>query len=393
MNLYEEYKNGLNLVVYIKKAYDNLKKAVYLTTMEDGIYDEQDIQVLWDYIINVGNIECITEKNGARDLVRMSFNMFGDFIDSRLLAIIRDFEQLSMVDFLNLYFKEKEINREGNRIINNCTSLDLGFIDCASTTGPRRENNEDFVCATKSYVNGNYKLLLVCDGIGGFNKGDDASKLVASKLIKWFKAYDFSLGFDNIEIEINQVIDKTREDLKESCVMTGTTLTFAIVLENETLIGNIGDSRTYIIKDGDLIQITKDDSEVWKSYENGDFEKDDLRFLPNNNVLTDAIDDYILRPIHLQTYNISNSSYDGILLVSDGVTDVLSDKSIMRIVNEEKEEDILDKLLYESCYGNPDYPSQDYDEILYPTLPGKDNASGAIYVKKKIKLDKGKKIV
>jgi len=384
MTLYEEYENGLNLVVYIEKAYNNLKKAFYLTTMDEKIYDEQDIEVLWDYIINHGDVNYITENNGARDLVRMSFNMFGDFIDSRLLAMVRDYEQLSMIDFLNLYFRENETTRERNRIINNCTSLDLGFIDCASTMGPRRENNEDYVCATKSYVNRNFKLLLVCDGIGGFNRGDAASKMVASKLIKWFKAYDFSLGFDKIEMEINQVIDETRKALKESCVMTGTTLTFAIVLENETLIGNIGDSRTYIIKDGDLIQITKDDSEVWeKYYENGDFEKDDLRFLSNNNVLTDAIDDYILRPINLQIYNILNSSYDGILLVSDGVTDILSDKSITRIINEEKEEDILDKLLYECCYGNPDYPTKDYAELLYPTLPGKDNASAAIYVKKK----------
>ena len=184
-----------------------------------------------------------------------------------------------------------------------------------------------------------------------------------------------------MEKQISKVISTAKNILKNSYFMTGTTLTFAIVGENETFIGNVGDSRTYIIKDGVLKQITKDDSEVWEEfYESDYFEKDDFRFLRNNNILTEAIDDY-LRPVNLQTYTILNSLYDGILLVSDGVTDILSDKTITRILNETVDTDILDKLLYESCYGEPDFPTVDCDEILCPTLPGKDNASGVVYIK------------
>ncbi len=383
MTLYEEYENGLNLVVYCEKAYNNLKKAVYLTAETESIYDERDIKLMWDIILTVGDIDFITEENGARDLVKMSFKMFGNFIDPRLLAMLRDYISMSINDFRLLYFGKKEFKRDKDRAILSNLSNDFEFLDCASTTGIRRNNNEDFACCIQSPINDNIKLLLVCDGMGGMDNGDKASEIVAKELIKWFKTYGFNLGPVNLEKQISKVIATAKNILKNSYFMTGTTLTFAIVGENETFIGNVGDSRTYIIKDGVLKQITKDDSEVWEEfYESDYFEKDDFRFLRNNNILTEAIDDY-LRPVNLQTYTILNSLYDGILLVSDGVTDILSDKTITRILNETADTDILDKLLYESCYGKPDFPSVNCDEILYPTLPGKDNASGAVYIKHK----------
>jgi len=386
MTLYEAYTNGLNLVVYCEKAYLNLKKAVYITAEVDGIFDERDIEVLWNWIIYDGNTNHITEQNGARDLVKASFKMFGDFIDPRLLAMIRDYEKMEISDFLSIYFKKGKMQREDDRIVKSILSSETEFLDCASTTGSRRIKNEDFACSVISPLNSKFKLLLVCDGMGGFNNGEMASKIVAQQIVDWFGLYDFNLGFDNVQMEIRQCIERARDIIRKSYFMSGTTLTFAIVGEYETLIGNVGDSRTYIIKDDTLTQITKDDSEVWEQFYNNvkePFEKDDLRFLPNKNVITEAIDDYKL-PINLQMYKILNSLYDGILLVSDGVTDVLSDKSMIRIISENFGTNILDQLLYEVCYGNPDFPPTYYDEVLYPTLPGGDNASAAVYLKKKL---------
>ncbi len=386
MTLYEEYINDFNLVVYCEKAYQILKKAVYVTAQVESMYDEKDIEVLWDFIIHNGNIECITEENDVRNIVKSSFKMFGDFIDPRLLAMIRDYENMGIADFIDTYLKEKEVKREEVRAIKKLISLnDLEFLDCASTTGLRRKNNEDFVCSIQSPINDKFKLLMVCDGMGGFNNGEMASKIVAEQIVNWFNSYDFSLGFDEIEMKIKGVIDNARKIIRESYFMSGTTLTFTVIGENETFIGNVGDSRTYIIKDGSLLQITKDDSEVWRMlYENAEvpLEKDDLRFLSNNNILTEAIDDY-MASINLQTYYILNSSYDGILLVSDGITDILSDKSITKIINETTDIDVLDRLLSESCYSDPDFPTVYFDEILYPTLPGRDNASAAVYLKRK----------
>lgn len=393
MTLYEEYKNGLNLVVYCEKAYQVLKKAVYMTALAENIYDERDIAVIWEAIIYQGNIDFITEKNGARDLIKDAFKTFDNFIDSRLLAMVRDYEKMSISDFLFTYLEEKKVNRENDRIIKSFNLNDLEFMDCASVTGLRRKNNEDFACCIQSHINDKYKLLIVCDGLGGFNKGQLASQIVAEQIINWFNTYDFAFGFTDIEIPINQVIKQAKYIMNECSFMSATTLTFAIVGETETFIGNVGDSRTYIIKDSVLKQITEDDSEVWEDFykgKNGGYKKDDLRFIPDNNIITNAIDNYIHIPTNLRTYMVLNTLYDGILLVSDGVTDVLSDIAITKILNDGEKQDILDRLLLESCYCDPDFPKGDYDEVLYPTLPGGDNASAAIYLKR---LDKGKKIV
>lgn len=391
MTLYAEYENGLNPVVYTQRAYKNLVRAILLTADAEDLYDERDIEIIWEAILDNGDIVFITEKNGARDLVRNSFKMYGDFIDSRLLAMIRDYKEESIFDFLSMHLFKKEITREDDRVLQShfVSSKDSGFMDCASTTGIRRKNNEDFTGCLVSSLNENIKLLIVCDGMGGFNNGAEASKIVAEEIINWFNSYDFSLGFDNIETEIQKIIESARTIIKKHYFMSGTTLTFALVGERETFICNVGDSRAYIIKDGSLMQVTRDDSEVWEKFydrENPNdlysYKKDDLRFLPGNNVLTSAVDDYVVPPV-LNTFYISNNLYDSILLTTDGVTDILSDETIIRIFNETEDKDILDKLLYESCYGDPDFPPTNYDEFLHSILPGKDNASGAVYIKKK----------
>lgn len=391
MTLYEEYENGLNPVVYAQRAYKNLVRAVLMTACAEDLYDKRDIEVIWECITRNGDIVFITEEGNARDLVRSSFKMFGDFIDSRLLAMIRDYEEESISDFLSLYLEKKEINRDEDRVFNtHFVSLNNSeFMDCAAVQGLRRKNIEDFTGYSISPKNENIKLLLVCDGMGGFNNGEKASKIVASEIFNWFNSYDFNGGFENIEDEIKNVLETARTIIRKHSFMSGTTLTFAIVGENETYIGHVGDSRAYIIKDGVLSQITKDDSEVWEKFYESEkdslniysYRKDDFRFLPLNNVITNAVDDYMKPTLH--SYYVSNSSYDALLLTSDGITDILSDDTITRIYNENENKDIIDKLIYESYYGDPDFPPTDYDEFLCPTLPGKDDASAAIYIKKK----------
>lgn len=382
MTLYEEYVNGLNPIVYYQKAYYNLFRAVIITLLEEGYYDERDAEVLWDLITNYGNIEILTEKFGVRQLIRDSFNVVSNFIDSRQLAVIRDYEKMSISDFLVINGRKlKEISRDETRVVKVDSQDEDCFLDCATSVGLRKFKNEDFACAVTSPLNDKIKLLMVCDGVGGSYNGDLASYVVVREFINWFGNFNFDNG--NIEAELQGVINRCKEVIKDECVMAATTLTFAIVLPDETIIGNVGDSRAYIIKDNELVQVSKDDSEIWERFydcDNFSCLKDQFRFMPGNNVITKAIDLYY-NSSELQVYHISNLLYDGILLTSDGVTDVLSDKSIARIINDSEMDFILDKLLYESCFGEPDYPSLVFDDILYPTLPGKDNVSASMYLK------------
>ncbi len=385
MTLYEQFQNGLNLIVYCQKAYQNILKAIRLTILEDGYTDKKDMEVLWEAFIYTGNIEFLDKNEDIRNLIKTSFNMHNNYIDSRELAMIRDYESMSIDEFLNIYNKKtkKVVDRDKSRMVKSLIGPKEAFLDCVTISGTRRKDNQDFTCSITSPINENWKLLVVCDGVGSSHKGDKASEIVTKEFIKWFNAYDFNY-LSQIENEINHTIENARNIIKKECSMAATTFTFAIITDKETIIGNVGDSRAYIIKDENIKQTTKDDSEVWEKFvENPryQYEKDILRFMPGNNVITNAVDFFPLTA--LQIYHVQNNEYDGILLTSDGVTDIISDNTITRIINKNKNEEILDKLMYESCFRKPSYPPEDYDELLYPTLPGKDNASAAIYLKRR----------
>ncbi len=388
MTLYEEYKDGLNIVDYCERAYKNLVTAVMLTADEEDLYDERDIKFAFESLITTGCLEFVTDKNCARKLLRDTFRTKEDYIDPYFTDMMKDYIYLNISEFLRIYsVRSRSLNREESRTIKSMDVInsDLEFLDCATITGSVRPNNEDFVCATTSPLKPNYKLLVVCDGMGGQNRGEIASEIVSSEIVKWFNNYNFSSGFDNVKEEITNVLKQSKKLIKQETFLSGTTVTFAIIGENNTFIGNVGDSRTYTIKNGILEQITKDDSEVWEKFYNCEpqqLSKDDLRFLRNNNVLIDVIDD-MPYDFELQSYIIPNSDYDGIILFSDGVTDILSDETISRIYRNSDKKELLDKLLYEACYGDFDIPRDDCDEVMYPPRPGKDNASIALYLKLK----------
>lgn len=388
MTLYEEYKNGLNIVDYCERAYKNLKIAIMLTADEEDLYDERDIKFTFESLIITGDLGFVSEKNGARKLLRDTFRTKEDYIDPYFTNMMKDYIYLNISEFLRIYsVRSKSLNREESRTIKSMDVInsDLEFLDCATVTGPVRPNNEDFVCATTSPLNPDYKLLVVCDGSGGHNNGEIASELVSSEIVKWFNNYDFSSDFDNVKEEITNVLKESKELIRQETFLSGTTVTFAIVGENNTFIGNVGDSRTYTIKDGVLKQITKDDSDVWDEFygcEPQKLTKDDLRFLINNFIIYDGIDD-MPYAFNLQSYIIPNDDYDGVISFSDGVTDILSDETIMRIFKNSEKSKLLDRLLYEACYGDFDIPRDDCDEVMCPPRPGKDNASIALYLKLK----------
>ena len=389
MTLYEEYENGLEPIEYCQRAYKNLVRAVLIYADEEKLFDERDIKFTLDCILENGLLDYVGEKGDARDLLESTFKTKGDYIDPYFTCMMRDYVYDSIPEFLSVHSVKpvKKLNRDKSRTIESLSILnsDLEFLDCASVSGIVRPNNEDYACAIISPLNPNYKLLVMCDGMGGHNNGEIASEIVTKEIVSWFNNYSFSDDFGNLKKEIIDVLKKSKKLIRNVTCLSGTTITFAIIGENQTFIGNVGDSRTYVIKGGNLSQITKDDSTVWKEFYACNppyYKKDDLRFLKGNNVLTDAIDDFPF-DFHLQSYIIPNSYYDGILLFSDGVTDILSDETISRIYRDSDKKELLDNLLYEACYGDFDIPPTCYDEVMIPPMPGKDNASAALYLKLK----------
>lgn len=258
-----------------------------------------------------------------------------------------------------------------------------------SDIGLIREKNEDSACVLSHPKNHSIKLLAIADGMGGKDLGDVASNFVIEVLSDWFKKESLDILSDSKKLEtvLKKKVSKINDDLIANYgrEKLGTTLSMGIVNEENTIILNIGDSRCYTYKDGKLKQETEDDSHVWLFYKSGEATKDDLRYFSTSSFISACIGlnkDLCVPNI----IEIKNDSYDMIMFFTDGVTDLLTDKKMKEVIEKYKKNQILDRLIQEAVYVDQDLHvpprlCRNFAEPFHVPSHGKDNATGAIYIK------------
>ncbi len=264
----------------------------------------------------------------------------------------------------------------------------MEILDVKTHIGLIREKNEDAVRAISHAKNNNLKLLLVADGMGGRSHGEVAANYVADSLEKWFQNKDPKELNDtkNISELLTRYIKTLNTNLikKYGTDQLGTTLTLALVNKKETILFNVGDSRGYIYKNKKLIQITEDDSDVWMYYKYGEVKKDDLRYFSNNNIVTACIG--ICKELCQISTTIINNDYDLLVLLTDGVTDIITDSKIKTLIRKIPKPNLLESIVEEAVYvdQNLKIPARLKRKFLANYIvpfKGRDNASGAIYIK------------
>lgn len=279
------------------------------------------------------------------------------------------------------FFNRNKKNSRKTKKYNNSDCV----LDSLSNAGLVRKNNEDRVTTVVHPSNKNLKLLAVADGVGGYENGEIASNFAIMTLQRWFTNLNEDLINNSKYISKSMVqmikfINNYLYIVKSYRNGCGTTLTCAIVNEHETIIANVGDSRAYIMKDKEIKQVTRDDSLVWYYYEAGELEKEQLRFHKKSSLITKYVGPEL--NIDPEIIKISNKSYDGLLLFTDGVTDCISDSKIEKIVTTSKKDTLAQAIIKEAVYGKPPKRIPKGDEFCVP-INGKDNASVAIYLKEK----------
>ena len=259
------------------------------------------------------------------------------------------------------------------------TKTDVGLI---------RSQNEDSVVAIKHPRNKNLKLLIAADGMGGREKGEIASNYVTTSLEKWFTTKDIKILNNTTKTEelLREYIKTLNKNLikKYGEDKLGTTLILAIINKNNTLIINVGDSRGYIYKGRKLTQVNEDDSDVWMYHKFGKVKKDHLRFFANNSIVTACVG--ICEELCKITSYVIENDYDMIFLLTDGVTDNITDKKIKSLIRKGPKESILNNLINEAVnvdqhFRIPFTLKRKYTANYVIPFPGRDNASGAIYIK------------
>ena len=248
----------------------------------------------------------------------------------------------------------------------------MEILDTKTDIGLIREKNEDATLSITHPKNKNIKLLIVADGMGGKSLGDIAANYVIMYLHKWFVNKDIKLLNNN---------DKVIELLTKYIKTLNTNL---IKKYGRTIIFNVGDSRCYIYKKRNLIQVTEDDSDVWMYHKFGGVKKDHLRFFSNNNVITACIG--ICNELCRVSTTIIDNDYEMIFLLTDGVTDMITDTKIKTLIRKTKKECLLKAIINEAVNVDqklkiPLTLKRKFTANYIVPFKGRDNASGAIYIK------------
>lgn len=204
--------------------------------------------------------------------------------------------------------------------------------------GNVRDHNEDSVIIIKNAEN-NY-LMAVADGMGGHKAGEVASSIAISYLAKRFNDSFFKLNKADATIwirtivsEINSLIFRYTDDHEESKGM-GTTLVLAVVTDEYILFGNIGDSSGYVMKDNSLHKITYDHTLVNLLVSAGELTVEEAKNHPKKNILMNALG--INDPVEIDIFDCS-MDIESIMLCSDGLTTMLQDDHIEKVLNSELE--------------------------------------------------------
>jgi len=201
-------------------------------------------------------------------------------------------------------------------------SLSAGF---ATDVGNVRANNQDDLLILPG------SLYAVADGMGGHASGEVASRETVDTLRA---SCDGSLTTDGFRDAIrwaNMAVWRRGIDEPEHAGM-GTTLTAVAVVDDDVLaVANVGDSRTYLLRDGTLSQLTADHSFVQESVRTGQLTIEEAESHPRRSYLTRAIG--IGDHVDIDIETLVPRTGDRLLLCSDGLWDELPDEAITSILS------------------------------------------------------------
>ena len=215
--------------------------------------------------------------------------------------------------------------------------MSIGFTSAiASHVGMIRSNNQDSGFAGS-------QLFLVADGMGGHAGGDVASALttrdVASIDTEHFESPDQAAkALEQRLLEANRMLSRTVQTRKELAGM-GTTFCGFFAVEDQLATAHIGDSRLYLLRDGELTQQTKDHTFVQRLVDSGRITEEEAATHPRRSVLMRVLGDVDSAPA-IDTAVLDTRPGDVWLLCSDGLCGYVDDDIIAQIL---RERDSLDE--------------------------------------------------
>ncbi|MBN2383839.1 Stp1/IreP family PP2C-type Ser/Thr phosphatase [bacterium] len=248
-----------------------------------------------------------------------------------------------------------------------------------SDIGKKRSQNEDALL-----VDDQLGLFVVADGMGGHAAGEVASanavneikKVVGDNraLIQAFQDGPSAQRRWAVKELIEKAVQSANNRIYRLALMDpaqkkmGTTVTCLLLLENHGIIGHVGDTRLYLVRDGRIHQLTEDHSLVSQHLKQGRISKEEAKSSPYQNVLTRAVG--VQEWVEIDLIDFELEQNDRFLLASDGLHGYFEEEELLELFNKEPLEHMLSTLI-----------------DLSNERGGKDNITGILVNVEQIKLE------
>lgn len=192
-----------------------------------------------------------------------------------------------------------------------------------SHVGKIRANNQD-----SGYAGRN--LFIVADGMGGHAGGDVASAIALKRIVEADKPYasakDAEFALETALLAANTLVAETVFDHAELTGM-GTTVSAIVRVDDKVALAHIGDSRIYLLRDGNFEQVTADHTFVQRLVDSGRITQEEAAVHPRRSVLMRVLGDVDSSP-EIDTAILDTQPGDRWLLCSDGLSSYVSDDKI-----------------------------------------------------------------
>lgn len=194
--------------------------------------------------------------------------------------------------------------------------------------GRKRKTNQDSICMDSEHL-----FFAVADGMGGHNGGDIASQTTVALMPPFIRKHKSEVEPRELMARciqhVNQQIYFKSEEQPDLKGM-GTTVAAIMFQGNKLLIGNVGDSRVYMIHDGQVYQMTRDHSFVQEKLNMGLYSREEAALDKQKNVLVRSVGFEPEVLVDVFSYQICKN--DLFLICSDGLHGKVSDGDILYIV-------------------------------------------------------------
>ena len=212
-----------------------------------------------------------------------------------------------------------------------------------SDIGRRRKANEDNMA---NAITQNGLVSVVCDGMGGHVGGATASRIAVNTIIEHLQ----SVYYEDPRIAIGEAIDRANQAILQQAALQpelqgmGSTCVLLIVRGGKVYFGHVGDSRIYLVQSRRIKQLTKDHSYVQMLVDAGQITMEQAEHHPRKNEITNALGIPNMQPATVAEDAILPEAGDCFVLCSDGLSGMVPDATICKVVSRQAEMNAQDRV-------------------------------------------------